>query len=68
MRMLETPIVRLSHTIVSLGVHEEGQETIYFNSKTMKAKKERIEQGLEDTKFTEWYDIFFKSWNKYLKV
>ena len=58
MRMMETPIVKLSHTVFSLGVHEEGQDTFYFTSKTMKAKKVRIEQGLEDTRFTEWYEIF----------
>lgn len=52
--MLEIPIVKLSHTVFSLGVHEEGQETIYFTSETMQAKKKRLEEGTDYTKFSGW--------------
>lgn len=56
--MLEMKIVKLSHVVVSLGVHEEGQETIYYTSETMQAKKRRIEEGIEQTKFTDWFVQF----------
>ena len=61
MRMLAMKIVNLSHVVYSLGVHEEGKETLFFTSKTMQAKKERIEQGLEDTHFTGWFGHFTSS-------
>lgn len=67
MRILEVPIVKLSHTVVSIGIHEEGQDTLFYTGKTMEAKRRRIEEGLEHTKFTGWlvqlHNKHCKGWN-----
>lgn len=51
---LKLEIAHLSHTVVSLGVHEPGGSQIYFTSKTMEAKKKRMEEGTEFTKLQAW--------------
>lgn len=58
MRLLEMPIYMVSHIIVPLSVHEEDQQTIYFTSDTMQAKRRRLELGIEDSKFTGWFAKF----------
>jgi len=48
-------IAKLSHTVVSIGVHEPGGANIYYTSKTMEAKKKRMAEGKEFTKLQAWY-------------
>lgn len=61
MRLWESHIYMMSHHLLGLSVHEPGQETIYFTSATMEAKRRRIAAGTEDTKFSGWLEAFFEN-------
>ena len=52
--LLKLEIAHLSHTVVSLGVHEPNGAQFYFTSATMEAKKKRMEEGTEFTKLQAW--------------
>lgn len=56
--LLRLPITKLSHTVISLGIHEENREMVYFGPNA-EEKKKRIEEGDEKTKFQAWSVFLF---------
>ena len=52
----ETHMAEVSHAVVRIGVHEEGQELVYWNQQKWHEKAEALKKG-QHTPFTGWMEL-----------